>query len=294
MVKDKESSESFHQQYRLPSFHHHAAKHKNKTLNNNLKVLQLNLPYIHPRPNHHTRSRADFGQRHWFQSGDHLITLGQKIQGQRHVFNAKKRNKKGGIVGATHSLSSNGDYREPLHDYSTSKACKLTENPCPNNEDDYGDNANDALISDENINNTMADNRRITDDHVPDRFFYREKKINDAAQNISCRILLRYASEMESSPSKNAETRLSDSLPLIRSNTKNGEATHMKTPSKNVKIRIEIDEDYESYDIEKYLVNILIKGALSEMRKVFCLLRYLFACELKCSLIQIELFSFCA
>ena len=103
--------------------------------------------------------------------------------------------------------------------------------------------------------------------HVPDLQLYREKEINDAAQNISCRILLRYTHttgdvERQSSPGKHPDGRFPASLPLIQLDLQKKEIedrrSSVKSPIRDVGNDdddfVEIDEDYEIYDIVRYLV----------------------------------------
>ena len=73
MVKDKETSFDQQQQFRLPSFNNNNNNHmpsNKKVLKNDVKVLELNLPYLHHNRRHHyRRSRVNFGPPRWLNGG---------------------------------------------------------------------------------------------------------------------------------------------------------------------------------------------------------------------------------
>ena len=207
---------------------------------------------------------------------DRFIALGEKIPEHHHVFDIEKRNRRKGVAASFDSSSRTINNTE-------SSSTKRLDSMSPAKNNDYHHLYRKPTVNhqcfdckgDENIrkrtsNNLEDNNNTVTDTkgflHVPDLQLYREKEINDAAQNISCRILLRYTTSggVNTPPVKHTDSRFPASLPLIQLEVKKEEIkdedalsdvrSNVESPNKVDDGFVEIDEDYESYDIERYLV----------------------------------------
>lgn len=249
------------QQYRLPSYsqNHHTTRNKGKHQTERLakQLLQLNLPYstplLHPLL-YSSRQRVAYDRQcqRWIKS-DRFVTLGKKFG---HVVPLKRKKNEDRLATSLPSLSSDhggnsSHYQDAPHQ--DLQACQ-----------NFHCNSKPELVIDKEFYGEMKDNECFN--HVPDGQFYHEKEIHDTSQNISCRILLKYASEIaEGSLSKgcggNAETPSTASLPMSTSSmSRDSHTPAVKKLEKEEQFEIEAlvldddDEDYEIHDFERYLV----------------------------------------
>ena len=130
-------------------------------------------------------------------------------------------------------------------------------------------NDEDFLLSGQDSPLTVEEDSDIMTEHggsihVPNDTYYREKEIHDAAQNISCRILLRYNQrkdyhqkdqELSQNQRKiSPDVEYGSQKPLDDDSSANGASRTTRIEKENENV----DEDYEFHDLERYLVRILL------------------------------------